>query len=323
VLPWFTDLAQADIKITPAALPAGTVGIAYSATVKADGCSGSCSWSNNGTLPTGLSLGSANGTISGTPRTAGSFQFTLVATDKKSESASQSYTVNIASAALPTLSFSGVPDTTGSAVQMAFNLILSSAASQTVTGQVVLTFQPDAAVARDDPAIQFSTGSRTVSFSIPAGATQAVFSPSVPAFQTGTVAGTLNLAVTTNLPVSNPSHSLVIPRAGRFIASASVVKSSSGFQVQVAGFSNTRELASAGFHFTAASGQTVQTSDLSVSLANVASQWYTSSASTQFGGQFLLIVPFSVSQGNVTGLSAVTVQLQNGQGTSAAATANF
>jgi hypothetical protein len=205
---------------------------------------------------------------------------------------------------------------------MPFKLILSSAAAQAVSGQVVLTFQPDAA-ARDDPAIQFSTGSRTVSFSIPAGATQAVFSAGTPAFQTGTVAGTLNLAVTSNLLVSNPSHSLVIPRAGPFIASASVVKSSSGFQVQVAGFSNTRELASASFHFTGAPGQTLQTSDLSVSLASIASQWYSSSASTQFGGQFLVIVPFSVLQGNVSGLSAVTVQLQNGQSTSAAATANF
>jgi hypothetical protein len=268
-------------------------------------------------------LGSADGTISGTPRNAGSFSFTVIATDKKSESASQSYTINIAGPALPTLSFSGVPDTVGSGVQMPFNLILSSVAAQPVTGQVVLTFQPNAAVARDDPAIQFSTGSRTVSFSIPAGATQAVFPSSVPAFQTGTVAGTLNLAVTSNLPNGNPSHSVVIPRAGPTIASASVAKSSSGFQVQVVGFSNTRELASASFHFTAASGQTLQTSDLSIALANIASQWFTSSTSTQFGGQFLVIVPFSVSQGNVSGLSAVTVQLQNGQSASAAATANF
>jgi hypothetical protein len=321
LLSWFADSAKADIKITTATLPDGTVGSAYSATINADGCP-DCAWSSTGTLPTGLSLGSA-GTISGTPRSPGSFHFTVTATDKKSETASQAYTINIASSAPITLSVSGVPDTIGSAVQMPLNLVLSSAIGQPVTGQVVLTFQPDAAVARDDPAIQFSTGSRTVSFSIPAGATKAVFPSSVIAFQTGTVAGTLNLVVSSSLGGSNASHSIVVPRAGPVIASASVVKSTSGFQVQVAGFSNTRELASASFHFTAASGQTVQTSDLNVSLANLASQWYSSSTSTPFGGQFLVIVPFLVSQGSVNGLSAVTVQLQNGQGTSAAATANF
>jgi hypothetical protein len=67
----------------------------------------------------------------------------------------------------------------------------------------------------------------------------------------------------------------------------------------------------------------LQTSDLSVNLAPQASQWYSGSTSTQFGGQFLVSVPFTLQQGAQSGLSTVSVQLQNGQSTSAPATAKF
>jgi len=321
--------ATPNLAITTASpLPAGTIGAAYSQNLVAVGGTPPYSWSlTSGALPNGLGLNSATGAITGTPANTGTSSFTVRVTDRSSAVADQSFQLTVASAppppAAPTLSFSGVPDSAGSGVQMPFNVVLSSAAPQTVTGQVILTFQPDAAAAKDDPAIQFSTGSRSVSFTIPAGATNAVFPSAALAFQTGTVAGTLNLAVSSNLPNGNVSHSVVIPRAGPIIAGASVTPNSSGFQLQVAGFSNTRELAGASFHFTAAPGQTLQTSDLNVSLASLAGQWYTSSASTPFGGQFLLVVPFSVSQGAASGLASVTVQLQNGQSASAAATAKF
>ena len=316
------------LTITTTSLPGGSVGSAYSQTLTAAGGTPPYSWAlTSGALPDGLGLDAGSGAITGTPSKAGTFSFTVRVTDKSSAVADQSLQLGIGSSAppptTPTLSFSGLPDTTGSAVQKSLDLVLSSAATQQVTGQIVLTFQPDAAAARDDPAVQFSTGSRTAPFTIPAGATTAVFSSGALAFQTGTVAGTLTFTASSNLPGGNPSHSVVVPRAGPILAGASVVQNGSGFQVQVAGFSNTRELAGASFHFTAASGQTVQTSDLNVSLASVASQWYAGGTSTQFGGQFLLVVPFSVTQGAVSGLSSVSVQLQNGQGASASTSANF
>ncbi len=306
-------------------LPGGTVQTGYSQSLTASGGTPPYNWSViSGALPDGLGLNSAGGVIAGTPAKAGTFPFTVRVTDQSSAVADQSLQITIGSApASPTLNFSGVPDTVGSGVQMPFDLVLSSPASQQVTGQVVLSFQPDAAVARDDPAIQFSTGSRTVSFTIPAGAAKAVFPSGALAFQTGTVAGTLNLTVSSSLSTSSPNHSVVVARAGPFIQSAVVVQNSSGFQIQITGFSNTRELAGASFHFNAASGQIVQTSDLTVSLASPASQWYTGSTSTQFGGQFLLVVPFTVSQGAASGLSSVAVQLQNGNSTSRIVTTNF
>src|SRR5262249_29079869 len=67
-----------------------------------------------------------------------------------------------------------------------------------VTGEVTLTFISNAVIPVDDPAIQFSTGGRTVTFTIPANSTEARFAsasdPAPLAFQTGTVAGTLKFS---------------------------------------------------------------------------------------------------------------------------------
>jgi len=64
------------LSIVTSTLPAGTVGASYSATLAASGGTGSYVWSIGvGQLPPGLSL-SAAGAITGTPTTAGTFNFT-------------------------------------------------------------------------------------------------------------------------------------------------------------------------------------------------------------------------------------------------------
>lgn len=61
-------------------LPAPTLNTAYNQTVTASPAGGSYSFAvTAGTLPTGLSLNSATGVISGTPAMAGSFNFTITA----------------------------------------------------------------------------------------------------------------------------------------------------------------------------------------------------------------------------------------------------
>lgn len=97
------------ITISPATLPDSIVGVSYSQTLKADGCSGKCVWSASGTLPPGLSLDPASGVISGTPSAAGSFQFTATATDTKLQTGSQTYTVKI-NPALTITTSSPLPD---------------------------------------------------------------------------------------------------------------------------------------------------------------------------------------------------------------------
>lgn len=311
--------ADNSIKISPASLPSGTAGQSYSQTLQANPCGKMCAWSWAGTLPPGLSLGATTGVLSGTPTQPGSFSFNVKAADAESKFGSQDYTLTVA-APSATLSFLGLPDSTGSGQQISFGVVLSTPAARPVRGQIVLSFQPNAAISRDDPAIQFSTGGRSVSFTIPAYAS--IPSGSV-SLQTGTVAGTIILSLTSDLPGANLNGAVAVSQAAPSIQNVSVTRNASGFQVQVAGFSNTLDLSAASFHFTAASGQAVQTSNLTVSLSKLASQWYSGSGSSQFGGQFLLVVPFTVAQGQSSALANVAVQLQNKQSASASMTANF
>ncbi|MFN7973827.1 MAG: putative Ig domain-containing protein [Acidobacteriota bacterium] len=83
------------ITLSPATLPNGTVGTPYSQTITASGGAAPYTFAvTAGTVPTGLSL-SAGGVLSGTPAAAGSFAFTVTATDANGCSGSQAYTVTV------------------------------------------------------------------------------------------------------------------------------------------------------------------------------------------------------------------------------------
>ena len=74
-------IAPPPVVVTTSSLPAGAVGTAYSAAFDATGGVGGFTWSlDDGSLPGGLSLTPAGG-ISGTPTAAGTFLFTVRATD--------------------------------------------------------------------------------------------------------------------------------------------------------------------------------------------------------------------------------------------------
>ncbi|WP_430542654.1 putative Ig domain-containing protein [Xanthomonas sacchari] len=79
-------------------LPAGTSGTAYNQTLSTSGGTAPYSYSVvSGALPTGLSLTPA-GVLSGTPSAAGSFAFSIKVSDANGFSATQAYTLTIASA---------------------------------------------------------------------------------------------------------------------------------------------------------------------------------------------------------------------------------
>jgi hypothetical protein len=82
---WTQDLVitiHIAISVTTSSLSDGQVGTAYSATLEAMTDSNIYTWSVlAGSLPDGLSLDSASGVISGTPKTAGNYSFTVQVDD--------------------------------------------------------------------------------------------------------------------------------------------------------------------------------------------------------------------------------------------------
>ncbi len=91
------------LTITTAALPAATVGAAYTATLAATGGTPPYSWSiASGTLPAGLTLATGTGVVSGTPTATGTSSFTVQVASAALDSATAplSITVNTASVSI-------------------------------------------------------------------------------------------------------------------------------------------------------------------------------------------------------------------------------
>jgi hypothetical protein len=116
--PYTLVVAVPTLSITPATLPGGAAGTAYSQALTATGGNAPYAFTvSAGALPAGLAL-SAAGVVSGTPSVAGTFNFTATVTDATSGTAgtaSQPYTlvltppnIVVNQAALPT-TFIGVP----------------------------------------------------------------------------------------------------------------------------------------------------------------------------------------------------------------------
>jgi uncharacterized protein (TIGR03437 family) len=73
------------LTISPSSLPFGALGSSYSAQLRANG-SGFYRWAvTQGSLPPGLSLGGANGTMSGTTSAGGTYPFVVTVTDLRTE----------------------------------------------------------------------------------------------------------------------------------------------------------------------------------------------------------------------------------------------
>jgi hypothetical protein len=93
----------ATITLSPATLPGGTVGAVYNQTITASGGTAPYTFAvTSGTLPPGLTL-SSTGLLSGTPTTAGSFNFTVTATDANGCTGSREYALVILSSPPPTI----------------------------------------------------------------------------------------------------------------------------------------------------------------------------------------------------------------------------
>jgi hypothetical protein len=86
----------APLVILTSALPAGTTASAYSVTLAASGGVTPYAWTlASGSLPSGLTLDPATGTISGTPAATGEFPVTVTVTDAQGAAASRSLVIRI------------------------------------------------------------------------------------------------------------------------------------------------------------------------------------------------------------------------------------
>lgn len=84
------------ITLSPATLPDGNVGTAYNQTIVATGGTAPYTYAvSNGSLPSGLTLDSATGVISGTPDTTGTSNFAITATDNVGCTGTQNYSITI------------------------------------------------------------------------------------------------------------------------------------------------------------------------------------------------------------------------------------
>lgn len=94
-------IAPPALSVTTSSLGAAVNGSSYSATLGASGGTPAYTWSTvAGALPTGLSLSSA-GTITGTPKSAGTYAFTVQATDSGSPAQQSQQSLSLTVAASP------------------------------------------------------------------------------------------------------------------------------------------------------------------------------------------------------------------------------
>ena len=307
---------------TTAQLPGGALGETFSQTLTATGGTPPYTWAATG-LPDGLSIDPATGVISGAPTAGGSFSFAVTVTDSTRATSTARLQLSISMPALPALTITGLPDTANPTDQPKIQLALASPYPSTISGQLSLTFTAD--VGGGDSTIQFSTGSRTASFTIPAGSTS---STAALAIQTGTVAGTIRITVQSITapgqpapiditPTPAPNQTTKIKQAAPSITSAKLVRTANGFSIQVTGYSTARDVTQAVFHFTAATGSTLQSGDVTVSVQSIFTPWFQNTASTAFGSQFTFTQPFTV-QGDPNAVIPGSVTFSNSLGSNTA-----
>ncbi len=153
--------APTTLTLSPAAgsLTHGTVGTGYTTGITAAGGTGPYSYVASGSVPTGMTL-AADGTLSGTPTVAGSYSFTVTATDSASpaNSGDAAYTLVIDAASTGSFTFSpasGSHLTTGMPGE-AYN------ASVTATGGTgALVYSLDHGDLPDGVVLNISTGALT------------------------------------------------------------------------------------------------------------------------------------------------------------------
>lgn len=202
-----------------------------------------------------------------------------------------------------------------SASQADARIELVSPAAQTVNGTLTLVFEGDVGGMPDDKSIRFiTTGTRSVPFSVPAGATKAQFaggSNEAALFQTGTASGKIRLVAT--LGQWERSAQLNVRSDAPKLVSGSLQRASGTLTVDVSGFDNTRSTSLATFFFFDANGKQIGSqSGMEALVSDVFGAFFRASTT---GGLFAMRAAFPI-QGDVQAIQSVQVMLTNKLGVS-------
>jgi len=320
-------LVPSDLKlVTEGPLAGGTVGAEYTTAFTASGGITPFTWTTSGNVPPGLTMNGTTGVLSGTPTSAGQFSFEVRVSDPTESSASRTFQIAVILPPLPAVTYTQVGSTAQPAQQPKFGLHLGQPYPAAISGTVNLGFAAD--LYGDDPAVQFSNGARSMPFSIPAGQQDADFGSILAALQSGTTAGTITLTARLSsggqdlTPTPAPAHTIRIAAMAPVISKVELNKLTGSFELIVTGYSTPRQMTTAVVKLTPASGTSLATSQFTIDLLSSFSAYYGGAASTPYGSQFRLVIPFYVPQG-LTGIASASVTLTNSVGSSATSSVTF
>jgi len=242
--------------------------------------------------------------------------FNLTVYDSTSNLTSNALTLTVTA---PTVDLTVTPpQEPTSGEQPVIGLLLNAPYPVALSGTMTLSFTPSGSNGVDDPAVQFATGGRTLTFTVPAGSTT---TPQV-ALQTGTVAGTIDVTLSLLAdgvdvtPAGVSPITLQIKPAVPVITSVTFTNSATGqLTVVINGYSNTRDMSGADFAFTGTGANSLGSATASVTVSSDFTPWYTSTTSDQYGSEFSYSQSFQLSRPD-SGITGVSVTLTNSIGTS-------
>lgn len=293
-----------------------TVGTSVSQGLTATGGAQPYTWSATGLGALGLTVSGSN--ITGTPTAAGAFSVALTVTDSRKQTANSTITITSNLPPTPPATIGSISGTAAS--QAPPTLSIGNSFPVDITGTLTAAFQSAVGGSPTEVGFVSSGGglSPTASFTVPSGATSAVFA-NAPVLATGTVAGTITLTAKLSAggvdvtPSPAPTESIPVAAAAPVLETVQFSNTGGGLTVTAIGYSTTREMVSGSFQFYTSSGPIL--SPVSVPLSAPFVTWFQSSASNQWGGQFSVTIPFTVA-GNPAGIVSVNASLANTKGTS-------
>ncbi|MDX2151228.1 MAG: choice-of-anchor D domain-containing protein [Bryobacteraceae bacterium] len=230
---------------------------------------------------------------------------------------------------LPGYRFEGASATVEPLSQPAVSLQLESTYPVALSGSIVLTLEPLSGLSPDGSVV-FATGGRTVTFTIPAGSTQARFANGETSLrlQSGTVAGDIVLTPSFatrggfNLTPSSPTIArLRVPLAAPRLLTVNAAEAAGSILFTVTGYATGRSLRNAIVELAARPGFQLAATRLTVPVSDPAVAWFRSPSSQTVGGQFVLALPLSFRTdvpgvNALDGIQSITISVDSESGAS-------